>query len=599
MKQKITLLVLAAICVFTVNAQQVLTQNFNSVSSVLSANNWSRINNSSPAGSNSWFMGNPGVFAAYNGPDSAYFAANYNSTSGSTGTISTWLISPTVTVFDGGVLQFATRTNTSLPQNVAPDRLQVYLSTAGATSNVGSTATSVGTFSTLLVSVNPSLTPTGYPTTWTVYTATLSGITGTVSGRFGFRYFVTSAGPSGVNSSYIGLDGVKFTLPCPNPTLSVASSTTNICSGSIVTLSVSGASTYSWSTGATTSTVNVTPQASTIYTVTGTSTPSCTTSETLAITVTVTPNLAAADVTTCPGTAATLNVSGASSYSWSTGATTNSIVETPTVTTTYSVTGFNGACQSTHLVMVTLGTSLSINATASQPSICSGKSATLTGSGANTYTWLPGATSLTTMVVSVTPTNSTTYTLSGEANGCFGQATVAINLAPLPTITIVSNPPAVSAQGVTVCPGALITLTASGAASYSWASITNTTGVRTITAPATPSTSTSFSIVGTGANGCSRTVSLVVNVDACTGIESILANGVKTAAFPNPFSQELRFTGANGRVEIFNALGQLVLSQSVADQDVLHTEGFTKGVYIMKAFNAGNKLVSTQKLIRN
>lgn len=596
MKQKITLFVLAAICVFTVNAQQVLTQNFNSLSSAISANNWIRTNNSSPVGTNSWFQGNPGVFPAFNGADSAYIAANYNSTAG-TGTISNWLISPTVTVFDGGVLEFATRTNTSLPQNIAPDRLEVYLST-GVGSNVGTTASSVGTFSTQLVTVNANLTTSGYPTVWTVYTATLSGITGTVSGRFGFRYHVPSAGPTGTNSSYIGIDGVKFTLPCPHPTLTVASSTNNICSGSIITLSVSGAATYAWNTGHTTSTVNVAPQGNTVYTVTGTSTPSCTTTETIAITVTVTPNLSVSDVTTCPGTAATLHVGGATSYSWSTGATTNSIVETPVINTTYSVTGFNGVCESTEQVMVTLGTSLSINATAAQPSVCSGRSATLTAGGASTYTWLPSVTSLTNMIVTVTPSATTVYTLTGASNGCFGEASVTVSVIALPTVALVSSPPAVSALGVTVCPNTPLTMTASGAASYSWASATNTTGIRSITVSSTPST-TNYSIVGTAANGCSRTVSINVIVDACTGIESVAASSVKTAVFPNPFSHEIKFSGANGRVEIFNALGEMVLSQAVSEQDVLHTEGFAKGVYILKAYNAADKLLSTQKLIRN
>ena len=598
MKQKITLLVLAAMCVFQLNAQQLLTQNFNSVSSVISANNWLRVNNSSPLGINSWFMGNPGVFAAYNGPDSTYFAANYNSTAGGTGTISTWLISPSVTVSNGGVLQFATRTNTASPLNVAPDRLEVYLSTTSGT-NVGTTANSVGTFSTLLVSVNPGLTTTGYPTAWTVYTATLSGITGTVSGRFGFRYSVPMAGPTGTNSSYIGIDGVKFTVPCPNPTLSVSSSTNNICSGSIVTLSVSGANSYSWSTGNTTSTVNVVPSASTVYTVTGTSTPSCTTSETLAITVTLTPNVSVADVTVCPGTTATLSASGAPSYSWSTGDLSSSITVTPNVNTTYSVTGINGQCKSTQQVMVTIGASLSINATVSQPSVCSGSSATLMASGASSYTWLPGPASFTTMNVTVTPSATTVYTLTGASGNCFGSAQVTLSVAALPTISIVSNPPQVSALAVTVCPNSQITFTASGAVSYSWAAVSNTTGVRTITAPSTPSTTTSYSIVGTGTNGCSRTASLTVAVDACTGIESISSSAVRTAVYPNPFNHEVRFTGAAGRIEIYNALGQLVLQQPVSDQDLLHTESFTKGVYIMKAYNLNDKLVSTQKLIRN
>src|SRR6218665_1740876 len=332
MKQKITLLVLAAACVFGMKAQVVFTQNFNSYSSVISAtSNWTVVNNSSPLGTTSFFMGNPGCFPAYTGADSTYLAANYNNTSGGSGTISTWLITPTVSLTNGGVLQFATRTATT--QTPAADRLEVYYSTAGTGSNVGTTATSLGTFSTQVTTVNSGLAANGYPTVWTVYTTTLTNVTGTLTGRFGFRYHVTSAGPTGANGNYIGIDDVKYTLPCASPTLSINSSTTEICSGNVVSLTGNGANTYTWSNGQTSTTTVVSPVATTVYTLTGSSTPGCKSTETVAITVTVTPNISVNNVTTCPGTAATLVASGASTCSWSTGATTNSIVVTPTTST--------------------------------------------------------------------------------------------------------------------------------------------------------------------------------------------------------------------------------------------------------------------------
>ena len=61
-------------------------------------------------------------------------------------------------------MTFWTRTTTANP---FPDRLQVRMSTAGASSNVGTTATDVGDFTTLLLDINPTYTVGGYPEVWT------------------------------------------------------------------------------------------------------------------------------------------------------------------------------------------------------------------------------------------------------------------------------------------------------------------------------------------------------------------------------------------------------------------------------------------------
>ena len=79
------------------------------------------------------------------------------------------------------------------------------MSTNGASTNVGSTATSVGDFTTLLLNINPNYTTNGYPNVWTQFTVTLSGLPPAgATGRLAFRYFVENAGFSGANSDYIG-----------------------------------------------------------------------------------------------------------------------------------------------------------------------------------------------------------------------------------------------------------------------------------------------------------------------------------------------------------------------------------------------------------
>lgn len=173
---------------------------------------WVVTNNSSPLGSTSWFQGNPLAFPAQSGPANSYVGANFNNT-GNLGTISDWLITPVINnLQNGDTFSFFTRTTTPTPGfPVFPDRLELRLSLDGSSTNVGTTATSVGTFTTLLVSVNPNLTTTGYPADWTQYSVTLSGLAAPQNGRLAFRYFVTSAGLFGANSDYIGVDTVAYT----------------------------------------------------------------------------------------------------------------------------------------------------------------------------------------------------------------------------------------------------------------------------------------------------------------------------------------------------------------------------------------------------
>src|SRR5690349_22796851 len=95
MKRKITLMLLAAGSIFSLKSQVTFSEDF---TSPFGAIGWSIQNLSSPTSTLAWFQGNgAGVFPAYNGGPNDYVAANYNNTSGSNpGTISSWLITPTI-----------------------------------------------------------------------------------------------------------------------------------------------------------------------------------------------------------------------------------------------------------------------------------------------------------------------------------------------------------------------------------------------------------------------------------------------------------------------------------------------------------------------
>jgi len=173
---------------------------------------WALINRSSPLGLTGWSQGAPTTFTSHQGEPNSYISANFNNTTGDTGTISNWLMTPEIVIQNGTQITFWTRT----PSNTFPDRLEVRLSTAGGSTDAGATATSVGDFSTLLLSINENL-GQNYPVVWTQYVTELDGIVEPTSGRVAFRYFVTNAGPEGDNSNYIGIDTFSVEQPGGEP----------------------------------------------------------------------------------------------------------------------------------------------------------------------------------------------------------------------------------------------------------------------------------------------------------------------------------------------------------------------------------------------
>ena len=170
---------------------------------------WVLQNNSDPLGASGWFQGNDEVFAAHDGPDDAYIAANFANVDGA-GTISNWLLTPEFELHDGTEIRFWTR---EPAESDWADRLQVRLSTSGASDDVGSSASDVGDFTELLLEINESQTVGAYPNAWTEYTITLGDSHDGHTGRVAFRYFVEDGGASGSAGDYIGIDSFSVTQP--------------------------------------------------------------------------------------------------------------------------------------------------------------------------------------------------------------------------------------------------------------------------------------------------------------------------------------------------------------------------------------------------
>src|ERR1700757_359552 len=289
---------------------------------------------------------------------------------------------------------------------------------------------------------------------------------------------------------------ISVLLNSASPTVSASASANPICNGNQITLNGSGATSYTW-TNSVQDGVAFTPANTTTYTVTGVDLSKC--SNTSVITVTVFPiptlSISATSTLVCYGSPETLTASGASTYTW-TNSVTNGVAFNPSSDNTYNVTGTdaNNCSNSTSIFIQVDVPNVYTQTTAS--SICLGNPVTLTGGGANTYTWSAGVSN----GVAFTPTVSTSYMVTGtDGYGCNGTATVSIVVNPLPIVTPTAsiNP---------VCTGSSIILSGSGATSYTW------TGGVTDGQSFVPISTTSYSVTGTDNNNCSNTSAITVTV---------------------------------------------------------------------------------------
>ncbi len=218
MKRNAAFLLLTASLVSSARA----SEGFEDVNRLFTSGLWNQQNLSNPVpltNTDPWMQGDAmqSGFTAQSGTDNSYIAANYTATGVDpdfTGTISAWLFAPTTVFNNGDHVQFASRT--ALGSTFA-DRLQVRLSTAGASTYVGWNETTVGNYTNLLLDINPTLNPSGYPDSWTNYDLTITGLSGPTSGRIAFRYLVSDSGPLGSNGNIVALD--NYTVGAvPEPT---------------------------------------------------------------------------------------------------------------------------------------------------------------------------------------------------------------------------------------------------------------------------------------------------------------------------------------------------------------------------------------------
>jgi len=268
---------------------------------------------------------------------------------------------------------------------------------------------------------------------------------------------------------------INIPQPAPVTPTITASSPSACCNNSVLlTCIASGgtpAYTFSWTplSGSATKVVSEVIAGPFSYSVQIWDANNCTGSQSISITFVNGPTLTVTDVSVCPGKTATLQVSGASSYTWlssSTASLAGSVFTvTPASSSVYDVTGSAFGCTSSATASVFLYPQ-PISIIQSNSPLCEGNTFYINASGAATYTWTgpsnfnSSASSNTISAISLAQAGIyTVYILS--AQGCSNNATTVLAVNPIPTVAV---------TGGTICSSQNLQLGAnsSGSANFQW-----------------------------------------------------------------------------------------------------------------------------------
>ena len=345
--------------------------------------------------------------------------------------------------------------------------------------------------------------------TWSssnVSAASVGSTTGIVTGMTTGSAFISYTLSGGCSTSV-------FLTVNPSPAVGTTGGGIATCSGFSVTLSGTGASSYSWTGGVVNGVPFTPPVGVDIYTVTGT-TGSCSNTAIATVTVNAMPTVGSTGggITVCQGMQVTLSGTGAAAYMW-TGGVFNGVPFTPAVgINTYTVTGTSSAgCVTTATTTVTVNASPAISVFGGGVAICEGAAVTLFATGATSYSYSGGVFD----GVPFTPAAGiNTYTVTGTSSaGCSTAVTTTITVNPSPAVTVFGG-------DVAICEGVSVTFFATGATAYSW-----TGGVSEGVPFTPPAGSYSYTVTGTSSAGCTTAVTTTLTVNPSPAV-TVFGGGV-------------------------------------------------------------------------
>lgn len=234
---------------------------------------------------------------------------------------------------------------------------------------------------------------------------------------------------------------------------------------------------------------------------------------------------ASGPTTFCQGGSVTLTANSGTSYLWSNGAVTQSIVVNTLGTNNYSVTVTNGTCSSiSSPITVTVNSLPTATISASGPlAFCEPGSVILTASAGSSWLWSNGATTQSITVSTAAASGAYTVRVT-NSNGCFTTSSATtVSVSSKPTIILTAAPYTKLFPGLTTTISANIT--PSGSYTYTW--MRGSTVLTSATGPSLPVTINelgSYSLTATNAGGCTNTSDVIVIGDSVSAKLFIMPN---------------------------------------------------------------------------
>ncbi|MES2679740.1 MAG: T9SS type A sorting domain-containing protein [Bacteroidota bacterium] len=296
---------------------------------------------------------------------------------------------------------------------------------------------------------------------------------------------------------------------------------------------------------------------------------------------------ASADKTICPGTGINLNAGGTIYYNWLPGNLAGPIVlVSPSVTTVYTVTGSNGMCGNQAQLTVSVTPTFTVGVVSGSTLLCFGQTTTLTASGANTYTFYPGA--MIGSTVTVAPVQNTNYSVTGSNGFCTKSSSRLISVSPDFILQL-------NVGDTLLCEGENLTMTASGAVNYTF----YPGGITVNPAILTPTATTEYTITGSNADNCVHQATAILWITICEGVTHIENSGADINIYPVPASAEIMIVANRAllKIEVVNVIGQVLYEQQQGGQKLqVDVASWPNGVYLLRVHFNNNK-TATRKVI--
>lgn len=365
---------------------------------------------------------------------------------------------------------------------------------------------------------------------------------------------------------FIKKDSVNITVENPVVT---ANADIAICFGSSAQLNATGAQNYTWSpaSGLSLNTISnpvASPESSTRYIVTGTTSNGCTAKDTVNVNVFEKSAAIAAtgDATICRNSTAQLLATGGVSYNWSPAATLSSAlipnpVASPSSYTKYyvNITDIN-TCTYLDSVEIDVHPDPVFQA-AGPPVVCENDSVQFHASGGDFYSWQP-STGLSDAAVAnpkASPAGSTNYLVTITETVCDQSKTLPVN------INVVLLPLVKAFRSTDIdCSNDQSQLSASGANSYTWSPAATLSNPAILNPVAHPVATTRYIVKGTDAAGCSNYDSVLVKVDNSNKSGYLMPNAFTPNGDGFNDCYGIRYWGIIYEVEfsIFNRWGERI-----------------------------------------